>query len=103
MQKDMIQKKEYNYTIVLSKKAYKDAEKLKNAGLKERTDAILNAMVNDPFVYPPSYEKLIGKHRGLYLRRINIQHRIVYKVDEKKKEIYILRMWTHYENISIYY
>ena len=102
MQKDMTQKKEYNYTIILSKQALKDAENLKKAGLKEKTDNILNAMVNDPFVYPPSFEKLIGDHKGLYSRRINIQHRIVYKVNESKKEIYILRMWTHYENI-IYY
>ncbi len=99
----MIQTKNGNYLILFSKQAVKDQKKLKSIGLEKKTKEILSMMEKNPFVYPPSYEKLIGKHRGLYSRRINIQHRIVYKVDEKKKEIYTLRMWTHYENISIYY
>ena len=56
-------------------------------------------MINDPFCYPPSYEKLYGDLSGLYSRRINRQHRIVYEIDENKKIIYIYRMWTHYDNI----
>ena len=95
----MTQKKEYNYRILFSKQALKDAEKLKKSGLKEKTDKILNAMLRDPFIYPPNYEKLVGEYKDYYSRRINIQHRIVYKVDEQKKIIYIIRMWTHYEGI----
>ena len=60
---------------------------------------ILNLMSNDPFCYPPSFEKLCGELSGLYSRRINIKHRIVYEVDEEKKEIHIIRMWTHYDNV----
>ena len=56
-------------------------------------------MKNDPFCYPPSYEKLSGDLNGLYSRRINSQHRIVYEVDEEKREIHILRMWTHYDKL----
>ena len=54
-------------------------------------------MSEDPFCYPPTYEKLVGDLSGLYSRRINRQHRIVYEVIEDKKEIHIIRMWTHYE------
>ena len=60
---------------------------------------ILNLMSNDPFCYPPSFENLCGELSGLYSRRINIKYRIVYEVDEEKKEIHIIRMWTHYDNI----
>ena len=60
---------------------------------------ILILMTNDPFCYPPSYEKISGDLSGLYSRRINRQHRIVYEVDEEKHEIHIIRMWTHYDTL----
>ena len=85
------------YVIKFSKQAIKDKTKLKGANLDKNCKNILDLMIDNPFCYPPSYEKLIGELSGLYLRRINRQHRIVYEVDEKRKEIHILRMWTHYE------
>ena len=33
----------------------------------------------------------------LYSRRINYQHRLVYKVHEEEKIIQIISLWTHYE------
>ena len=84
------------YKILFSKKAVKDKKNLKNANLEKITKNILNSMIKDPFCYPPPYEKLVGDYSGLYSRRINRQHRIVYEVDESKKEIHIIRMWTHY-------
>ena len=86
-----------NYIIKYSKQALKDRDKLKNSGLEDVAKNILIIMMNDPFAYPPSYEKLCGDLKGFYSRRINRQHRIVYKVLENKKEILIYRMWTHYE------
>ena len=85
------------YTIKFSHQALKDKKKLKNTNLDTSAKKILNLMMNDPFCYPPSYEKLVGDLEGFYSRRINRQHRIVYEVNEEKKEIYIYRMWTHYE------
>ena len=85
------------YKILFSKIAIKDKIKLKNAGLDTNCKKILDLMIDDPFGYPPSYEKLIGELSGYYSRRINRQHRIVYSVVEKKKEIHIIIMWTHYD------
>ena len=34
---------------------------------------------------------------GLYSRRINYQHRLVYNVHEEEKFIQIISLWTHYE------
>ena len=56
-------------------------------------------MIEDPFCYPPSFEKLTGDLTGLYPRRINRQHRIIYEGDKENNEIHILRMWTHYDKI----
>lgn len=45
----------------------------------------------NPFENLPSYEKLVGNMDGLYSRRINIQHRLVYQVYENiKKSKYFL-------------
>ena len=85
------------YKIKFSKQAENDTIKLKNKGLDKNCKNILQLMINDPFCYPPSYEKLCGDLTGLYSKRVNRQHRIVYEVDEKNKEVHIIRMWTHYD------
>jgi len=85
------------YKILFSKQAKKDKLNLKNSGLDKNCKKILDLMLEDPYCYPPPYEKLSGDLIGFYSRRINRQHRIVYKIDEIKKEIHIYRMWTHYE------
>ena len=84
-----------DYILKFSKQTEKDKINLKSSGLDKNCKTILTLMKNNPFCYPPSYEKLTGELSGLYLRRINRQHRIVYEIDESKCEIHILRMWTH--------
>ena len=87
------------YKLLFSKVASKDKIKLKNCELDKNCRKILDLMINDPFCYPPPYEKLVGELDGYYSRRINRQHRIVYKVIEEKKEIHVIRMWTHYDKL----
>jgi len=82
------------YEILLSKKACKDRKLLKQAGLELKTKKLLNILSKDPFQVPPRYESLRGELEGYYSRRINIQHRLVYSVDIKKKIVYVYRMWT---------
>jgi len=85
------------YEVVLSKQAIKDAKKIASAGLKPKVKKLLKIIEQDPFAFPPHYEKLLGNLQGFYSRRINIQHRLVYEVFEKEKIVRVLRMWTHYE------
>ena len=85
------------WRVVLSKKAVKDAKKLKGAGLKQQAEKLLFLLAEDPFHTPPAYEKLVGNLKGYYSRRINIQHRLVYDVNIEKKVVHVLRMWTHYK------
>lgn len=88
------------YTIIFSKLADKDKKLLKQAGLDEKTMNILDFISKNPYQTPPPYEKLRGELDGLISRRINIQHRLVYKVYEETKEIFIVRMWSHYDKVS---
>lgn len=85
------------YIIVLTNQAEKDAKKLESCSLDKKAKGLLKVIKENPYQTPPPYEKLIGDLKGLYSRRINIQHRIVYKVYEKEKTIKVLKMWTHYE------
>ena len=68
------------WQIKFSKEAEKDKKLLKSAGLEERAKKLLNVLSVNPYQVPPSYEKLVGNLKGYYSRRINIQHRIVYRV-----------------------
>lgn len=96
----MVTKSGNLYTIKFSKETLKDKIKLKNVGLDKTTQNILLLMQTNHFCYPPTYEKLCSNLKELYSRKINIKHRIVYEVDEDKKEIHILKMWTHYDKVN---
>ena len=85
------------WNLAYSKYSLKDAKKISAAGLRDKTQALLDILQVDPFQNPPPYEKLVGDFKGAYSRRINIQHRLVYEVFRKEKTIRILKMWTHYE------
>lgn len=85
------------YNIVLTKQAVKDFEKLKSAHLLLKARTLVDILEQNPYQNPPPYEKLVGNLKGIYSRRINIHHRLVYDVLEDQKAVHILRMWTHYE------
>lgn len=85
------------WQLVFTKQAQKDAKKNAAAGLREKTERLLEILRKNPFHTPPPYEKLIGDLAGAYSRRITIQHRLVYQVLEQDKIVKVLRMWTHYE------
>jgi Txe/YoeB family toxin of toxin-antitoxin system len=86
-----------SWEIVYAKQAMQDAKKLAASGLKPKVQELLSVFADDPFQNPPPFEKLVGDLAGVYSRRINIQHRIVYEVFSKEKVVRVLRMWTHYE------
>lgn len=86
------------YKIVIMKSALKDKDKIKeNPALKKNVEKLIDIIRQNPFQNPPPYEKLSGSLKELYSRRINRQHRLVYKVLEEEKTIIIISMWTHYE------
>ncbi|WP_426718262.1 Txe/YoeB family addiction module toxin [Corynebacterium auriscanis] len=86
-----------DWQLVFSKAAQKDARKLRDSGLKPKTQKLLAIVQDDPFTSPPRFEKLVGDLSGCYSRRISIQHRLVYEVDPEREIVHVLRMWTHHE------
>lgn len=86
------------WIIKFTKNAEKDKKLLKSAGLEEKVKKLLNLISVNPFQTPPSFEKLVGDLDGYYSRRINLQHRLVYKVYKDINVIVIHSMWSHYQD-----
>ncbi len=84
------------WRVSFHRHALKDLELLKRAGLAGKAKSLAEILEMDPFQTPPPYEKLSGDMRGLYSRRINAQHRLVYAVDVESHSVHVLKMWSHY-------
>ena len=80
------------WAVLFTKNAEKDKPKLKAADLEKKTKSLLILLSENPFQAPPSYEKLVGDLNGYYSRRINIQHRLVYRVDSKNNIVIVHSM-----------
>ncbi|MFA6861507.1 MAG: Txe/YoeB family addiction module toxin [Bacilli bacterium] len=84
------------WDVRLTNNAEKDKKLLKQAGLENKAKKLLDVLSLNPYQNPPSYEKLSGDLTGYYSRRINIQHRLVYRIDESKHMVIVHAMWSHY-------
>ena len=85
------------WQIEYTHSAAKDAEKVKKSHLYEKAKRLVEVLRMNPYQCPPEYEKLLGDLKGAYSRRINRQHRLIYSVDEARRVVRILAMWSHYE------
>lgn len=86
------------WLIKFTKNAEKDKKLLKNEGLEKKAKKLLDVITNNPFLNPPPYEKLVGDLEGYYFRRINIKHRLVYRILQETNTVVVHSMWSHYEN-----
>jgi toxin YoeB len=89
------------YKIYYTRQALDDWDTLKRQGrpsLVTRAEQLLEQIGNNPFSPCPPYKKLNGELTGLYARRLNIKHRLVYQVIEDSKAIKVVSMWTHYHD-----
>lgn len=83
------------WTLKFSKQAIKDSFLLQSHGLSEKAKFLIEILHTDPYTIPPSFEKLVG-FQDVYSRRINIIHRLVYRVYNDEKIIEIISMFRHY-------
>lgn len=83
-----------SYKILFTKQAQKDYEKIKASDIRHKAFTLLSQLEENPL--QPPLEKLAGNLQGAYSKRLNLQHRLVYRIDEDIKTVVILRMWTHY-------
>ena len=82
------------WTIKFSKNALKDTKKLRSANLASNVNRLVKILKQNPD--RPPYEELSGNLQGYYSRRINIQHRLVYSIDEENSIVKVVSVWSHY-------
>jgi len=92
------------YLLTFSKQAQKDANLLSNDKLLGKAKEILEILEMNPLQTPPPYERLHGEMEGMYSRRINQKHRIIYEIreyngHEYRGVVHIIRMRTHYKGM----
>lgn len=88
------------YKIVLQPTAEKDLIKHKKSGNKviiKKIITILNELTEDPYKGTGKPEPLKYDLSGYWSRRINLEHRIVYRVDENEVIVIVVSALGHYE------
>ena len=86
-----------NYSVVIKNSAKKDLKKLKQSNLKQQFQSVIEILKRNPYYSNQSFEKVQPKHLGFYSRRLNQQHRIVYKINEIDRRVEIYSAWSRYE------
>ena len=92
------------YEVLFTRKAEDDLKELTKQGFGKKIKELIVILENDPFQNPPKYKHLAGELRGIFSRRINIEHRLVYEVipsedDKFEGTVKVLRLRTHYKGI----
>lgn len=72
-------------------------KKVNNVAILKRIELLLADIVEHPFTGIGKPERLKFDLAGKWSRRINSEHRIVYKVTEQGIEVLILSMRWHYK------
>ncbi|MEQ9287080.1 MAG: Txe/YoeB family addiction module toxin [Cyclobacteriaceae bacterium] len=90
-----------SYTLDFSKTALKDIEKHKKSGDRptlKKIEKLLNELMEHPMTGTGQPEMLKHDLAGLYSRRINKKHRLVYSINERIVTVYVLSAWSHYRD-----
>ena len=85
--------------IVLLEQARKDRDYWKKSGntkIQNRISALLRDIQQHPFTGIGKPEPLKHNLKGLWSRRINEEHRLVYQVADGLIYVYVLSMRFHY-------
>lgn len=85
------------WKVTIKKSAKNDLRKVMSSPLKNSFQEIKKTLENDPYTPNQSFEKLQPPGAGLYSRRLNSQHRVVYKINKENRTVSIYSCWAHYE------
>jgi toxin YoeB len=86
--------------IVLLEQARTDRDYWKKSGntkIQNRISALLKDILQHPFTGIGKPEPLKHNLKGLWSRRINDEHRLVYQVSDGMIYVYVLSMRFHYK------
>lgn len=81
------------YRVEITRRAEKDIATLPSK-LRRKLKEIL---VNRVAIAPHRGKKLVGDLAGYWSVRLTLKDRIVYRIDEANRVVYVLRARTHYD------
>jgi Txe/YoeB family toxin of toxin-antitoxin system len=92
------------YEVVLVPKAKEDLDELERSGYGRKARELLAILEEDPFKNPPKFKQLGGNMKGMFSRRIKVEHRLVYEVlppvnEQYQGRVKVHRMRTHYKGV----
>lgn len=88
-----------SYILEFSEIALADIKKHKKSGDKvvlKKIEKLLNELMIHPTTGSGQPEQLKHNFKGLYSRRINQKHRIIYSISEEVVTVFVLSAWSHY-------
>ncbi len=88
------------YTIQYTKGGEKDRVKVSRSPYAETAMTIVEEIRRDPYSNGGGGLEKVNDGDIFYIRRISAKHRLVYQIDEEKKEILIWEMWNHYDRMG---
>ena len=86
------------YKVVFTESTIKELQKHKKVGNKSinnKIDKIFNELKENPFIGEGQPEALKYELAGLWSRRINREHRIIYRVEEEIVTVYVVSAFGH--------
>jgi mRNA-degrading endonuclease RelE of RelBE toxin-antitoxin system len=80
------------YRVEIARRAVKDIEALTPKLRSKLKDIVFNRIARDP----RSGQRLVGELDGYHTVRLTHKDRVVYRIDDGARVVYILRAKTHY-------
>ncbi len=80
------------FRVLLTRRAEKDLATLSQKMRRKLRDILVNRLAVDPH----GGKKLMGELKGYFSVRLSLHDRIVYRIDEAERLVYIIRARTHF-------
>lgn len=87
------------YEVFFTQKALKDIKKIKKSGnlkLLAKLEVLVEELALHPYSGTGKPELLKNNYAGLWSRRINLEHRLIYSVDGQKITVTLISAYGHY-------
>jgi len=89
-----------SFEIYFTQKALKDIDKIEKSGnrkLLAKLESLIDELEEHPYSGTGKPELLRNNYSGLWSRRINLEHRLIYSVDGQTITVTLISAFGHYK------